>query len=102
MFPEYLFTTSNDNEKKRRALLQSILNRHNDPYLEQAEDIKRKYPKELQAEYMRELHQKMVSDPMIKGITSKIAEELTQKGVVFIGVDADGSVSYHTKTDVFK
>lgn len=103
MFADHLFTTSYDeNEKKRSALLQSILERHKEPYVQRAEEIKRNYPQQMQSEHLRELNQKMVSDPMIKGIADQIAEELLQKGVVFVGVYTDGSISCHTKDEVFK
>ncbi|WP_109439835.1 hypothetical protein [Acinetobacter haemolyticus] len=72
------------------------------PYYEKAEDIKKIFPFDMQVEKLQELHQMMIEDPTIKGITGLIADRVRHEDTVFMVVDANGDLNILPKPDVFK
>lgn len=72
------------------------------PYYEKAEDIKKIFPLDMQVEKLQEIHQMMIEDPAIKGITRLIADKVMHQGAAFMVVGGDGGLNMLSKSDVLK
>ncbi|MFX8663180.1 hypothetical protein ABTM59_11405 [Acinetobacter baumannii] len=82
--------------------LQDILNQYKAPYLERAEAIKKLFPVDEVSEKLQELHQQMVSDPMIKGIVDLNIKKMMHEGIAAASIDANGAIFFYSKDDIFK